>query len=75
MKPQNIQAFQRLSAFCRYSGIMSIFLGMLVVFLDVVNKDWIHMQVGLFIFASGYALFRTGKRISAILFDERTEVR
>ncbi|MBF0531475.1 MAG: hypothetical protein HQL23_00075 [Candidatus Omnitrophica bacterium] len=74
MKAENVQHLQRLSAFCSYSGAASVFLGLAVVLLDVVTRNAVNLPVGVFIVASGYATFRIGKRISILIFDERTEV-
>ena len=75
MKDNNVRALSKLSAFCRYAGIISVFLGILVLFVDVLNRDWSHMQTGLFIFVSGYTFLKIGTKISSVLFDERTELR
>ncbi len=72
MKDKNVNILQRLSSFCRYVGIISVLLAVVIIFIDIVNQDWIHMQAGIFIFASGYAFTKIGGKISQVLFDERT---
>ncbi len=74
MKDNNVMSLSKLSAFCRYAGIVSVFLGILVLFVDILNMDWVHMQVGLFIFVSGYTYLKIGTKLSSVLFDERTEL-
>ena len=75
MKDNNVRALSKLSAFCKYSGLISTFLGIVILFIDVINKDWVHMQVGLFVFISGYSFMKIGAKVSSVLFDERTELR
>ena len=75
MKDNNVRALSKLSGFCKYSGLMSTFLGIVIVFIDLINKDWIHMQIGLFVFICGYSFVKIGVKISSVLFDERTELR
>lgn len=74
MKDKNINALMRLSRFCRYSGIVSLGLGFFVVGMDLIKRDFVHMQIGFFIFICGYAFHKIGARISSFLFDERTEI-
>ena len=74
MKDKNVRALSKLSGFCKYSGIISAFLGILIVFIDVINKDWLHLQVGVFVFACGYSFIKIGAKVSSVLFDERTEL-
>ena len=70
MKPENIQSLERLSLFCHLCGLIFVFLGILVVFIEVVNKNFGHLQVGLFIFAAGYTFVKISARISNILTSE-----
>ena len=73
MKNNNTQSLRKLSFFCRYSGLLSLFAGILIIFLDVFNRDWAHAQLGFFIFVSGYANAKIGDKLSSVIFDERTE--
>ncbi len=73
MKSNNVKALRRLSFFCRYSGLICLFAGILVIFLDVFNRDWLHAQIGFFIFVTGYANAKIGAKLSSVLFDERSE--
>lgn len=75
MKDENIKALHKLSAFCRYVGMISVFLGIAIVAMDVAFRDWLHLQVGIFVFASGYAYVKIGAKVSSLIFDERTERR
>lgn len=74
MKEKNIKELRKLSMFCQYSGLIFIFLGIVVIFVDFINHNRMHLQTGFFIFMSGYTFHKTGQKVSKILFDERTEV-
>ncbi|HPM08004.1 MAG TPA: hypothetical protein PLL60_04390, partial [Bacilli bacterium] len=58
-----------------FSGLFSVFLGMVVGFLDVMNGDMKHVQVGIYVFITGYALVKISSKISAILIDESSSRR
>ena len=70
MKAKNRIAFENLSLFCHFSGMIVLFLGITVVCMDLMNKDFKHIQVGLFIFAVGYAVLKISTKINNILEDE-----
>jgi hypothetical protein len=74
VKSKNVKELLHLSRFCRYSGIASLGLGAFVIGMDFLLQDFVHMQVGFFIFVCGYAFLKTGTKISTLLFDERTEL-
>lgn len=74
MKTQNISALNKLAGFCKYVGLIFVFLGIVVGFIDFLNQDWIHMQVGFLIFMCGYTFVKIGAKIASVLFDERTEI-
>ena len=57
--------------FCHLGGLFSVFLGIIVIFIDLLNNDLTHIQVGLYIFVSGYALVKIAAKISDILISER----
>lgn len=70
MRGENIRALERLSMFCHLVGLFSVFIGMVVTFLDVLNGDFRHVQVGLYTFSTGYAFVKISSKLSAILLDE-----
>ena len=72
MKIKNIKSLEKLSLYCQLGGILAIFLGIFTIFTDLMNKDVRHIQVGLFLVAIGYALFKISTRITAVLTDENT---
>ena len=72
MKKENAKSLESLSLFCHYCGVFSVFIGMVVAFVDLLNGDFGHIQVGIFLFAVGYALVKISSRITQILFSEES---
>ena len=70
MKHENAKSLESLSLFCHYCGIFSVFIGMVVAFVDLLKSDFAHIQVGIFLFAIGYALVKISSRITQILLSE-----
>lgn len=70
MKIENGQSLESLSLFCHYCGIFSVFIGMVVAFMDILRGDYGHIQVGIFLFVVGYALVKISSRITEILISE-----
>lgn len=73
MKAENRRALEGLSLFCHISGLITVFLGIIVVFMDIISGDFRHIQVGIFICATGYALTKISAKLAAILYTEREE--
>lgn len=71
MKFKNIKKLERLGVFTLGGGMINILLGMLIVFVDLTSKDFKHIQVGIFIFAIGYALTKIGTQLSQIATEEK----
>lgn len=71
MQQQNTRSLESLSWFCHLCGVLSIFIGMTVSLMNLINRDFFHIQSGLFIFASGYALIKISAKITQILNSER----
>lgn len=63
MNDENIKNLQNLSKVCHRSGILPIFLGVLVVFIGAVNKNYDTITVGLLIFILGYAFVKIADKI------------
>lgn len=57
--------------FCHVGGLITIYLGIVVIFMDLANGDFRHIQVGIFIGATGYALVKIAAKIAAILASEQ----
>ena len=70
MKATNIKSLESLSLFCHLTGLFSVFIGIVVVFISVINEDLRFIQAGIYIFATGYASTKISKKITHILYDE-----
>ena len=70
MKAENGKSLESLSLFCHYCGIFSVFIGAVVGLMDLLKGDFGHIQVGIFLFAVGYALVKISSRITEILISE-----
>ena len=70
MRTENANSLERLSTFCHMVGLFSVFLGMLVTFLDLLNKDIRHIQVGIYVFSTGYTFVKIAAKITRILMEE-----
>ncbi len=71
MKIKNMRALESLSFFCHLSGLGCIILGLIVVFMDIMNRNYINIQIGILIVAIGYAFVKIASKINLILNDER----
>ena len=71
MKSENIKALESLSWVCHLTGLFSVFIGLVVTFMDVLNNDITHIQVGIYVFVSGYAFVKIGKKLTNITFEEK----
>jgi len=70
MTHENFRTLEKLSLFCHFSGIITVFLGGVIILMDLGNGDFKHIQTGFFILAIGYALVKISSKISSVLFDE-----
>jgi len=70
MKAANVRALENLSMFCQISGIMTVILGIVVIFLNLQSNDFDHIQVGFFVLASGYAFVKISAKLSKVLISE-----
>ena len=71
MKTENSIALEKLSIFCHFCGLFSTFIGIVVGLMELLNSDFRHMQTGLYIFATGYALYKIGARIAKVVASEK----
>ena len=74
MKAENIKTLESLSLFCHVSGIITVFLGIIIILMDLVNNDFGHIQVGFFILITGYAFVKISSQLSAVLFSEQDRI-
>ncbi len=71
MKQRNIQSLENLSLFSHFCGMLTIFIGILVIFLELFSRGIAYIQTGLFILASGYTFAKISEKVSNILLSER----
>lgn len=71
MKAKNMTTLENLSVFCHGSGIITIFLGIIVILLDISRKDYTHIQIGFFILITGYAFVKISVKLSKIVLEEK----
>lgn len=72
MREESRKSLDRLSLFCHIGGIITVFLGILVCLMDLLNHDFRHIQVGIFICATGYAFVKISSRLEEILRSEKS---
>jgi len=63
MNEENVKNLGNLSRVCHRSGILPIFLGVLVMFIGGINIDPYTIAVGLLIFSVGYAFVKIADKI------------
>ena len=73
MQQNNLRSLESLSWVCHLCGIFSVFIGLTLTFMNLINKDFFQIQSSLYIFATGYALVKLSNRISSIVNSERIE--
>lgn len=71
MNEKNVKSLENLSKTCRIAGILPIFLGLLVLFIGVLNKDITSMLTGLFVSIVGYAFVKISAKVNIVLNSER----
>lgn len=75
MKAENIQSLEKLSVLCHFAGFICIFLGIVVISIEVMTRGMGHIQAGLFILVIGYAWVKISSKLSDILMSEKSEKR
>ena len=70
MKLKNVKTLDNLNLFCHFSGVITVFLGILVILMDLSNRNFTHIQIGFFILAVGYAFVKIALKISRVVCDE-----
>ena len=71
MKAENVKSLEGLVLFCHIGGVITLGLGGVVIFMDIVNGDFRHIQVGIFICATAYAFVKISSKIAVILAGEK----
>jgi len=72
MKKANTKVLENLSLFCHVSGTITIFLGIIIILMDLLYKDYTHIQIGFFILVVGYAFVKISFKLSIVLYDEKS---
>lgn len=71
MKHKNISALENLSLYSNVSGVITVFLGIMVILLDLSNKNFAHIQIGFFILITGYSFIKISAKISKVIYEEK----
>ncbi len=71
MKEESVKSLEGLSLFCHVGGLITMCLGIVVIFMDLINSDFRHVQVGIFICATGYAFVKISAKLSTVLAAEK----
>ena len=64
MTDENIKNLKNLSKVCKRSGILPIFLGVLIMFIGGIDFNAYVLAVGLLIFILGYAFVKIADKIN-----------
>ncbi|MCK4882581.1 MAG: hypothetical protein KAS92_06125 [Candidatus Omnitrophica bacterium] len=64
MTDENTKNLKNLSKVCHRSGVLPIFLGILVMFIGGININPYTMAVGLLIFIVGYSYVKIADKIN-----------
>ena len=70
MRLEHYKSLENLSLFCHFSGLINIFLGLVVSFIKLIEEGFAGIPMGLFMFAMGYALTKISSKISGIILIE-----
>ena len=63
MIDKNVKNLQNLSKVCHRSGILPIFLGILIIFIGGIDGNLYILTVGLLIFIVGYSYVKIADKI------------
>jgi len=70
MKMHNKLALERLSNICDLCGFFSVLIGFIIIFMDLLDRDLQHLQVGIYIFAMGYGSVKISQQIIRVVTSE-----
>ena len=70
MRSESRESLERLCTFCDVCGLFCIGIGMAIVFIDLLERNMLHIQVGIYIFISGYAYVKIARRVANVLIRE-----
>jgi len=70
MRAQSRQSLERLCIFCDVCGVFCIGIGFVIIFIDLLERNMVHIQVGIYVLITGYAYVKIARRIDDILIRE-----
>jgi len=73
MRIENRLSLERLSTICDICGLFSVLIGFVIIVLDLLEHNYFHIQIGIYVFVSGYGMVKTSHRIVQVLLSERRE--
>ena len=71
MRAINRVSLERLSTICDICGFFSVLIGFIIIVLDLFDNNFQHIQVGIYVFVTGYGWVKTSHRITQVLITER----
>mgnify|MGYP003395073128 CR=1 FL=1 len=74
MEHRNYQALDSISTYCYYCGIIPLFLGILIVFADVIDGEFDHIIIGIFMSITGYAQVKISAKLDGVLKEEKKKL-
>jgi len=74
MRAENRVSLERLSTICDVCGFFSVLIGFIIIVIDLLENNFFHIQVGIYVLVSGYGMVKTSHRIAKVLISEREEM-
>ena len=74
MERRNYQVVERLSSYCFFCGVIPLFLGILVICIDIIYGEFDHILIGIFISITGYAQVKISSKLDMVLKEERKKL-
>ena len=71
MERRDISSMESLSLFCHFAGLFSVFIGLVLGFMNILNGDMKNIPMAIYIFFSGYANVKISSKLSDITNQER----
>jgi len=71
MERRNYHALESISMYCYYCGIIPLFLGILIIFADVIDGEFDHIVIGVFMSITGYAQVKISSKLDLVLQEEK----
>ncbi len=74
MRAENRVSLERLSTICDICGFFSVLIGFIIIVIDLLEQNYLHVQVGIYVFVTGYGMVKSSHRIAKVLITERDEM-